>query len=190
MSHGFANLVPWIAVIITLGGTRIAGDMECTAPPKGLIAAAREEDLPAQLRETNSNDVPKNFPQAIVVSALSFAFLFMPSVNSAYWFFMVLLTQLYLIMYLLLFGAAVKLRNMRIADISAIQRAGRDQRNVDFWDHRISEFCLRSWSLLLSAVSNSRRASVYLYFIAGRRDRGDSLSRLQKSECRRTPALN
>jgi glutamate:GABA antiporter len=110
-AHGFANLVPWIAVIITLGGlgslaTWIIG------PAKGLIAAAREEDLPAQLRETNSNDVPKNFlwVQAIVVSALSFAFLFMPSVNSAYWFFMVLLTQLYLIMYLLLFGAAVKLR--------------------------------------------------------------------------------
>jgi amino acid transporter len=60
----------------------------------------------------NSNGVPKNFliVQAVFVSLLSFVFLFMPTVNSAYWVFMVLVTQLYLIMYLLLFGAAIKLR--------------------------------------------------------------------------------
>lgn len=105
------SLIPWIAIIITLGGlgslaTWIIG------PAKGLIAAAQKENLPALLRKKNTEGVPRNFliAQAIFVSILAIAFLFMPTVNSAYWVFMVLTTQLYLVMYLLLFGAAIKLR--------------------------------------------------------------------------------
>jgi glutamate:GABA antiporter len=110
-SYGFKALIPWMAVIITIGGlgslaTWIIG------PAKGLIAAAKQENLPNVLRGTNAQGVPRNFllAQAVFVSVLSIAFLFMPTVNSAYWVFMVLTTQLYLVMYLLLFGAAIKLR--------------------------------------------------------------------------------
>ncbi len=110
-AYGFKPLIPWMAIIITLGGlgslaTWILG------PAKGLIAAARPEDLPSFLRTTNSQGVPRNFllTQAVFVSILSIVFLLMPTINSAYWVFMVLCTQLYLVMYLLLFAAAMRLR--------------------------------------------------------------------------------
>jgi amino acid transporter len=110
-AYGFEKFIPWMALIITVGGlgslaTWIIG------PAKGLIAAAKSENLPTVLRTTNAQGVPRNFllAQAVFVSILAIAFLFMPTVNSAYWVFMVLTTQLYLVMYLLLFGAAIKLR--------------------------------------------------------------------------------
>ncbi|MGR3973844.1 MAG: amino acid permease [Candidatus Rhabdochlamydia sp.] len=105
-------LLPIMAGIITVGGlgslaTWIMG------PAKGLIAAAKEEDLPQFLRGMNDYGVPKNFLllQASIVSLLSVAFLFLPSINIAYWVFLVLTTQLYLTMYFLLFGAVLKLRS-------------------------------------------------------------------------------
>ena len=104
-------LVPVMALVITIGGlgslaTWIMG------PAKGLISAAKGEDLPAMLRKTNGQGVPKNFLifQAIIVSILSIAFLFLPTINAAYWIFLVLTTQLYLAMYFLLFAAVIKLR--------------------------------------------------------------------------------
>jgi glutamate:GABA antiporter len=104
-------LIPLMALVITVGGigslaTWIMG------PAKGLIAAARPEDLPPALRKMNDQGVPKNFLilQATIVSLLSIAFLFLPTINAAYWIFLVLTTQLYLVMYFLLFGAVIKLR--------------------------------------------------------------------------------
>ena len=77
-----------------------------------MIAAARPEDLPPALHKINAQGVPKNFLilQAVIVSILSIAFLFLPTINSAYWIFLVLTTQLYLVMYFLLFAAVLKLR--------------------------------------------------------------------------------
>jgi len=48
--------------------------------------------------------------QALIVSFLSSVFLFMPNVSSSFWLLMVLASQLYLVMYLLLFGAGIALR--------------------------------------------------------------------------------
>jgi amino acid transporter len=104
-------LISAMALVITVGGlgslaTWIMG------PAKGLIAAARPEDLPPALHKINAQGVPKNFLilQAVIVSILSIAFLFLPTINSAYWIFLVLTTQLYLVMYFLLFAAVLKLR--------------------------------------------------------------------------------
>jgi amino acid transporter len=51
--------------------------------------------------------------QALLVSLLSLLFVFMPSVSSAFWILSALVTQLYLIVYVLLFGAALKLRKTK-----------------------------------------------------------------------------
>jgi amino acid transporter len=48
--------------------------------------------------------------QAIIVTLFSTAFLFMPTVSSAYWILNATLAQIYLIMYILMFAAAIKLR--------------------------------------------------------------------------------
>jgi amino acid transporter len=108
---GLDYLLPVMSVIVALGAL---GSMSTwvVGPCTGLIAAAEPHDLPAFLRKTSSKGVPKNLLlfQAVLVTILSFLFIFMPTVNSAYWMFVVLTTQLYLIMYILLFAAAIKLR--------------------------------------------------------------------------------
>ena len=48
--------------------------------------------------------------QAIIVSLFSIVFLIMPTISSAYWILNAALVQIYLIMYILLFAAAIKLR--------------------------------------------------------------------------------
>ena len=48
--------------------------------------------------------------QAVIVTVLSSLFLFMPSVNGSYWLLTALAAQLYMLMYFLMFIAAIKLR--------------------------------------------------------------------------------
>ena len=45
-----------------------------------------------------------------MISIIGLLYAFIPSVSSAYWIFSVMTTQVYLIMYVLMFVAAVKLR--------------------------------------------------------------------------------
>jgi amino acid transporter len=48
--------------------------------------------------------------QGLVTTAIALMYAFIPDVSSAYWIFSVITTQVYLIMYLLMFIAAVRLR--------------------------------------------------------------------------------
>ena len=68
--------------------------------------------LPKRLAETNKNNVPRNalVLQAIIVTILSFLYLWMPNVEIAYWYLSCLTAQLALIAYIIFFIAAIKLR--------------------------------------------------------------------------------
>jgi glutamate:GABA antiporter len=110
-SHNLSFLVPVVAAMIFLGAlgslsTWIAG------PSKGLLAAAQGGDLPPLLRQINHRGmpVPLLLLQAIIVTVLSFLFVFMPSVSSAFWLLIALTTQVYLIMYVMMFVSAIRLR--------------------------------------------------------------------------------
>ena len=48
--------------------------------------------------------------QGIIATLLTFIFLLMPTVSSAFWILTVLVAQLYLIMYLFMFAAVIRLR--------------------------------------------------------------------------------
>jgi amino acid transporter len=48
--------------------------------------------------------------QAVIVTVLSSLFLFMPSVNGSYWLLTALAAQLYMMMYFMMFLAAIRLR--------------------------------------------------------------------------------
>jgi amino acid transporter len=108
---GLRFFLPVVAVIIALGAL---GSMSTwiLGPCRGLIAAARSEDLPSFFKKINSQGVPKNLliTQAVLVSVLSCLFALMPTLNIAYWILITLTTQSYLVMYLLLFAAALRLR--------------------------------------------------------------------------------
>lgn len=104
-------LVPYLAAAIAIGGlgslsTWIVG------PSKGLLAAARSGDLPPRLRRVNASGmpVPLLLVQAGIVTLFSLLFLYMQTVSMAYWILIALTSQLYLIMYVLMFAAAIALR--------------------------------------------------------------------------------
>ncbi len=121
--QAFARVVggfnlPWLtnilALLIGVGATASLSTW-LVGPAKGLLAAAQAGDLPSSLRTLNKHEMPKGLLlfQGIVVSVVTFLFLFMPTLNAAFWFMLALTAQLYLVMYFLLFSAAVKLRYKR-----------------------------------------------------------------------------
>ncbi|NGX46358.1 MAG: putative glutamate/gamma-aminobutyrate antiporter, partial [Chlamydiae bacterium] len=109
--YGLQFLMIPCAIIMAIG---VLGSMSTwiMGPCVGLLAASKPEYVSGFFRKTNEKGVPSNLLiiQAALVSVLSLLFLFMPTINSAYWILLVLSTQLYLLMYLLLFTSAIRLR--------------------------------------------------------------------------------
>ena len=109
---GWQWLTPIIGIMLvaaSLGGmlTWLAG------PSKGLLLISRQEGyLPPFLQKLNKNGVQQNIlvDQGIVTTVIALGYALIPDVSSAYWIFSVITTQVYLIMYLLMFVAAVRLR--------------------------------------------------------------------------------
>ncbi len=84
-------------------------------PSKGLLAVAHHGYLPPFLQRVNRHGVqtPILLFQALIVTALALVFLLMPTVSSSYWILAALTGQLYLLMYVLLFISAIRLRYSR-----------------------------------------------------------------------------
>ncbi|BCJ45785.1 amino acid transporter [Actinoplanes ianthinogenes] len=105
-------LTPILGVMLvaaSLGGmlTWLAG------PSRGLLLISRTEGyLPPYLQKLNKHGVQQNIlvVQGLVTTVIALAYAFIPDVSSVYWIFSVITTQVYLIMYLLMFVAAVRLR--------------------------------------------------------------------------------
>ncbi len=104
-------LTPYIAFLIALGAVGSVSTW-IVGPTKSLLAAAKQGDLPPLFRKVNKHGMPHTLliTQALIVTALSFMFLMMPTINSAYWMISVIVVQLYLIMYFLMVAAAIRLR--------------------------------------------------------------------------------
>ncbi|AHE66081.1 APC family permease [Legionella oakridgensis] len=103
--------MPVIAVMLVLGGLGGVSNW-IIAPTKGLLVAAQDGNLPPAFQRANRHNAPliMLIGQAAIVTVLSSLFLFMPSVNGSYWLLTALAAQLYMLMYLLMFAAAIKLR--------------------------------------------------------------------------------
>ena len=105
-------LTPILGIMLvaaSLGGmlTWLAG------PSKGLLLISRQEGyLPPFLQALNKHGVQQNIlvTQGIITTVIALGYALIPDVSSAYWIFSVITTQVYLIMYLLMFVAAVRLR--------------------------------------------------------------------------------
>src|SRR5271166_574848 len=105
-------LVPLVAIAMVVA--MLSGMMAWLAgPSKGLLKIGQEYGyLPPYFQKVNSEGIQMNIlvAQGIVISIIGLLYAFVPSVSSAYWIFSVMTTQVYLIMYVLMFIAAVKLR--------------------------------------------------------------------------------
>jgi len=107
---GLTKLTPVLAILIVIG--TVGGITNwLTSPAKGLLHAAEFGFLPAFFKRKNRHDIPANImiAQAVLVSLFCLIFLLVPSVNAFYWFLTALSTELYMIMYLLMFFAALRL---------------------------------------------------------------------------------
>lgn len=107
---GWATAV--ISLLIALGAiasvvTWIAG------PSRGLLSAARSGLLPKKLQHRNKAGVQSGIliPQGIVVSLLALMFVIIPDGNTAFATLIDMAAALYLIMYMLLFASAIRLRS-------------------------------------------------------------------------------
>ena len=104
-------MMPVVACMLVMGGFGGVSNW-IIAPTKGLLVAAQDDNLPPLFQRVNQQGAPSIMliGQAIIVTLLSSLFLFMPSVNGSYWLLTALAAQLYMLMYLLMFIAAIKLR--------------------------------------------------------------------------------
>ncbi len=105
-------LTPILAIMII--SASLAGMLTWLAgPSKGLLLIGRQEGyLPPYFQKLNKHGIQQNIlvAQGVVTTIIALLYAFLPNVSSVYWIFSVMTTQVYLIMYLLMFVAAVKLR--------------------------------------------------------------------------------
>jgi amino acid transporter len=110
--------VPWLGLIIAalicygaLGGALawIGG------PSRALLATAQDGALPPLLQRTNARGAQRNIllVQGGIVTVISGIYLVMRDVSSAFFLISALVIGLYIIMYVLMFAAAIRLRHTR-----------------------------------------------------------------------------
>lgn len=104
-------LSPVMAIALAFGV--LAGVLTWVAgPSKGIFAVGKAGYLPPFFQKTNKIGVQKNIlmVQGVIVTLLGLLFVVMPSVQSFYQILSQLSVLLYLIMYLLMFSGAIRLR--------------------------------------------------------------------------------
>nr|WP_321349550.1 amino acid permease [uncultured Methanoregula sp.] len=107
--------IPWLvapmAVLITLGGV-VSLAAWLIGPAKGLGIVAEEGNMPPLFDNTNKYGAPVAvlIIQALIGSAISLLYVFLPSVNQAYWILSAMTVELLCIVYILVFASVIKLR--------------------------------------------------------------------------------
>jgi glutamate:GABA antiporter len=109
---GLNVLTPIVAVGLVVAS--LSGLLDwLTGPSTGLLDIARERGyLPPYFQELNSNGVQLHIliAQGFVITLIGALYAVVPAVSRAYWVFAALATEVYLIMYVLMFVAASNLR--------------------------------------------------------------------------------
>lgn len=113
-----------LAIVIGSLGTMINW---LISPAKGLLHAAEFGFLPEFFTRKNRSGVAYNIllGQAVVVSLLCLVLLLQPSINAFYWFFTALSTELYMIMYVMMFCAGISLHYKYIKRPSVFKIPGK-----------------------------------------------------------------
>ena len=109
---GIRFAVPLIAIALAVGA--LAGMMAwLDGPSEGLLRIGREQGfLPPFFQQVNGRGIEIRIltGQATVITVIALLYALIPDVSRDYWIFAVMATQIYLIMYVLMFIAALRLR--------------------------------------------------------------------------------
>jgi len=107
-TYHLQDLLPIMIILMIFGNL---GEMInwLAAPARGMFQASDDGFLSPRFHTQNRFGAEKNvlILQAVIVSVISLIFLLLPSVNGAYWFLTNLSVEIYMLVYLLLFIAAI-----------------------------------------------------------------------------------
>lgn len=108
---GITWLIGPMAILITIGAVALLASW-LIGPAKGLAVVAEEGNMPPMFDHTNKHGAPVGvlITQAIIGSLISLLYVFMPSVNQAYWILSAMTVELLCIVYVLVFASLIKLR--------------------------------------------------------------------------------
>ena len=120
-------------------------------PSKGIFTVGKAGYLPPFFQKSNSHGVQRNIllVQGGIVTLLSLLFVVMPSVQSFYQILSQLTILLYLIMYMLMFAAAIRLR-YKMKDAPRPFRLGKG--NALMWILGVTGFCGSLLAFVLSFI--------------------------------------
>jgi glutamate:GABA antiporter len=102
---------PLVCVLLAFGG--IGGVMSwISGPSRGLLWTAQEGEIPPFLAKTNKNGVQISILiiQGVIVTVLSLTYFVMADVSVAFFLLSAVTITLYLIMYMMMYAAAIRLR--------------------------------------------------------------------------------
>jgi amino acid transporter len=108
---GISWATPFACLLLAFGG--IGGVMSwISGPSRGLLWTAREGEIPPLLAKTNANGVQINIliVQGAIVTILSLVYFVMTDVSVAFFLLSAVTITLYLVMYMLMYAAAIRLR--------------------------------------------------------------------------------
>lgn len=100
-----------LAVLVTLGGIALLLSW-LAGPALGLGEVAAHGNMPPFFARTNKNGAPAGvlILQAVLGTAVSMLYLFIPSISAAYWILSAMTVLLLCIVYLMVFASLIKLR--------------------------------------------------------------------------------
>lgn len=107
-------LTPVIGLLTAFGA--IGGVMSWVGgPSRGLLETAKQGEIPPFMAKVNKNGVQINILliQAVIVSLLATLYFIMDNVSVAFFVLSAMTVTLYLVMYILMYAAAIKLRRTR-----------------------------------------------------------------------------
>ena len=100
-----------VAILLVVGAVAQLSTW-LVGPAKGLQPVAMQGDLPPVFRKMNKRDMPVGvlIIQAVLSSVFVLLMVLLPSVNTGYWVLSALTSQVFAIMYILMFSSVIRLR--------------------------------------------------------------------------------
>jgi len=110
-SYNLIWLLP-IVMLFIVGGVLAQINTWIAGPSKGILSAAKKGCLPPIFQKVNEHNRPTTILiiQGIIVTILSSVFILMPDVSASFWILTAMTAQFYMIMYVLMFATAIKLK--------------------------------------------------------------------------------
>ncbi|MCB1106620.1 MAG: amino acid permease [Chlamydiia bacterium] len=110
-NYHLAWLMPVLGILLVVGAVAEVNSW-IMGPVKALHTTSVHGNLPPFFQNLNKHGMPTHLLlfQAIIVTISSFIIIYMPTISTAYWILSALSAQMYLIMYVFMFIAAIRLR--------------------------------------------------------------------------------